>query len=487
MPFSLSPPAHAPWRRSAALIALIALALGLGGCANFAGIGPKARMTAPQALGLGSPSPQATPKPAVANPAWWTRFGDAQLDALVQQALQNHPNLRIAQARVARAQALTDTLASTDLPNVSGAVDATRQRFSANGIYPPPLAGGVYETANAQINASYEFDLFGKNRAALDAALGQVRAAQADAQTAELLLATQVTRSYFALLRLNALQALAQRNLAQREQLLALVQSRLAAGLDSPTELLGSQASLPEIRQYAETLREQAALTRNALAALTGQPLGLQDLQNLQVGALAQIKPQAALQEVPLDLLANRPDVAAARARVEAALSDVEVAKAQFYPNINLVAFAGLNSIGFGNIAKAGSEQWGVGPAVRLPIFDGGRLRAQLKGRAADVDAAIETYNALVLEAVHEVADQITTLQSIARQSQEQQAGLSAAQALQDIAAQRFAAGLSSRTSVLNAQSAVLAQERQAIELAARTLDAQALLLRATGGSVAAP
>ena len=484
MPFSLSSPVPAPWCRSAALVAL---ALGLGGCANFAGIAPKARMTEPQALGLGSTAAKTAP-PATAltvtNPAWWTRFGDAQLDVLVQQALQNHPNLRIAQARVARAQALTDSIASTELPTVNGAVDATRQRFSANSIYPPPLAGGVYETANAQINAGYEFDLFGKNRAALDAALGQVRATQADAQAAELLLATQVTRSYFTLLRINALHALAQRNLTQREQLLALVQSRLAAGLDSPTELRSSESSLPEIRQYAESLREQAGLTRNALAALTGQPLGLQDLR---AGTLAQIRPQAAPQAIPLDLLANRPDVAAARARVEAALSEVEVAKAQFYPNINLVAFAGFNSIGFGNISKAGSEQWGVGPAIRLPIFDGGRLRAQLKGRAADVDVAIESYNALVIDAVREVADQITSLQSIARQSQEQQAGLAAAQTLQDIAAQRFAAGLSSRASVLNAQSAILAQERQAIELAARALDAQALLLRATGGSVAAP
>ena len=482
MPFRLYSPMPAPLCRSAALIAL---ALGLGGCANFAGIGPQARMTEPQALGLGNAVPKAAPAvPTVASPTWWSRFGDAQLDALVQQALQNHPNLRIAQARVARAQALTDTIASTELPNVNGSVDATRQRFSANSIYPPPLAGGVYETANAQITAGYEFDLFGKNRAALDAALGQVRAAQAEAQAAELLLATQVTRSYFTLLRINALQALAQRNLAQREQLLALVQSRLAAGLDSPTELRNSEASLPEIRQYAESLREQAALARNALAALTGQPLGLQDLK---AGTLAQIKPQAAPQAVPLDLLANRPDVAAARARVEAALSDVEVAKAQFYPNINLVAFAGLNSIGFGNISKAGSEQWGVGPAIRLPIFDGGRLRAQLKGRAADVDLAIESYNALVIDAVREVADQITSLQSIARQSQEQQSAFASAQTLQDIAAQRFAAGLSSRASVLNAQSAVLAQERQAIELAARTLDAQALLLRATGGGVATP
>ena len=159
------------------------------------------------------------------------------------------------------------------------------------------------------------------------------------------------------------------------------------------------------------------------------------------------------------------------------------MAKAQFYPNINLVAFAGLNSVGFGNISKAGSEQWGVGPAIRLPIFDGGRLRSQLKGKSADVDMAIEAYNGLVVDAVREVADQLASLQSIARQSQEQQAAQANAKTLYDIAAQRFSAGLGNQALVLNAQTAVLAQERQAIELQARALDAQVQLLRATGGS----
>jgi NodT family efflux transporter outer membrane factor (OMF) lipoprotein len=312
-------------------------------------------------------------------------------------------------------------------------------------------------------------------------ALGQVRAAQADHQAAELLLATQVTRSYFTLLRLQALQDLAQRNLAQREQIVALVQARLQAGLDSPAELRKSEATLPEIRQYAESLREQTSLSRNALAALTGAPLGLQDLQP---GTLASITALPTPQTMPLDLLANRPDVAAARARVQAGLSEVEVAKAQFYPNINLVAFAGLNSIGFGNITKAGSEQWGVGPAIRLPIFDGGRLRSQLKGKSADVDMAIETYNGLVVDAVREVADQVASLQSIARQAREQQAAQASAQTLYDIAKQRFAAGLGNQALVLNAQTAMLTQERQAIDLHARALDVQAQLLRATGGSV---
>lgn len=483
MPISLFSTAHAASRPWASTAALAALALSLGGCANFAGIGPKARMTEPQALGLqnAAASKPATTEPAATRVAWWSRFGDAQLDALVQKALDNQPNLRLAQARVERAQALAGVVGSADLPTVNASAEAMRQRMTANGMYPPPLAGNAWDMPNAQVSASYEFDFFGKNRAALDAALGQVRAAQADRQAAELLLATQVTRSYFTLLRLQALQDLAQRNLAQREHIVALVQARLNAGLDSPTELRNSEATLPEIRLYLETLREQASLTRNALAALTGAPLGLQDFQP---GSLARITALPTPQTMPLDLLANRPDVAAARARVQAGLSEVEVGKAQFYPNINLVAFAGLNSIGFGNITKAGSEQWGVGPAIRLPIFDGGRLRSQLQGKSADVDVAVETYNSLVVDAVREVADQVASLQSIARQAQEQQASQASAQTLYDIASQRFAAGLGNQALVLNAQTAVLAQERQAIELQARALDAQAQLLRATGGSV---
>ena len=478
----LSPPFFAgrDWR---ARVTLVSVALGVSGCANFAGIGPKAQLAAPQSLGmsavLAAPTvPSAAPAPRA---AWWSTFGDAQLNALVQQALQNGPSLKLAQARIARAQSLIDYQTVADQASVTGSVDATRQRFSANGVYPPPLAGGVYETVNAQVGASYDFDLFGKNRAALDAALGQERVAQADAQAAELLLATQVTRGYFTLLRLAALQELAHRNLALREEVVALVQSRLASGLDSPQELRSSEASLPDIRQYVLSMREQAALTRNALAALTGQALALPELPGT---AMANIQLSGAPQSLSLDLLANRPDVAAARARVEVGLSEVEVAKAQFYPNINLVAFAGLNSIGFSNITKTGSEQWGVGPAIRLPIFDGGRLRAQLKSKSTEVDMAIEAYNALLLDAVRDVADQIASLQSIQAQSLEQQTGQASAQLLYDIAAQRLHAGLGNRASVLQAQSGVLTQRRQAIELMARALDTHTLLMRATGGAL---
>jgi len=181
-------------------------------------------------------------------------------------------------------------------------------------------------------------------------------------------------------------------------------------------------------------------------------------------------------------LLGQRADVSAARWRVEAAEQSVQSARAQFYPNINLTAFAGFSSIGFNQMFKAGSEQWGVGPALSLPLFDSGRLRANLGGKTADRDAAVESYNSTVINAVHDAADQLASRQAIARQQAEQ---VQAAQAAQDTYAavqQRFRNGLLNAQQVLTAETAVLAQRKQAADLATRSLQNQVALARALGG-----
>jgi NodT family efflux transporter outer membrane factor (OMF) lipoprotein len=273
--------------------------------------------------------------------------------------------------------------------------------------------------------------------------------------------------------------AVAQRALAQREEALRLVRDRVNAGLDTNLELRQSEGALPDARQQLEALQEQASLARNALAALVGQP-------NTDVVAtaprLASIQPLATAAVIPANLLGQRADVAAARWRVEAAGEDIKNAKAQFYPNINLVAFAGLSSIGLGNLLNAGSLQAGVGPAIRLPIFEGGKLRANLRGKAADYDAAVESYNATVIEAVHEVGDQLVSGRAILRQQAEQRQAQQASEAAYDIAVQRYKAGLGNYLNVLTAENAVLAQRRLAVDLAARALDTQVGLARALGG-----
>jgi NodT family efflux transporter outer membrane factor (OMF) lipoprotein len=451
----------------------------LAGCANFDGITPTVRQW--DSAELLSPATQAIPADTGAMPAsgWWRAYGDAQLDALVEQALASSPTLAVAQARLARAQAASEAVGAAEQPAVNASVDLNRQLFTATGMYPPPLAGSVRETGTLQVTGVWELDFFGKNRTALDAALGQVQAAQADIRAARGLLAAGVTRTYFQLVRIQAQIATVERSLVQRERLRSLVLQRVNAGLDTQLELRQSEGAIPEIRLQLETLHEQMQLARNALAALVAKP---NTPVALELPGLSAINLIATTQTIPLDLLARRADIAAAKQRVLAATRDTESAKAQFYPNINLVAFAGLSSIGFDRLLESGSQQWGVGPAIRLPLFDGGRLRANLRGKTADLDAAIASYNGVIVEAVHEVADHLASSQAIARQQAEQAQAQGQAQAGYDIARQRFEAGLITSLQVLAAETAVLTQQRQTVDLAARALDTQVQLIRALGG-----
>ena len=464
-----------------ALTAVAAIAMAvillLVGCATSGELSPPARPVAPAALGLQGETP------AVAD-AWWQAFDDPQLDALVQRALQDHPSLKGAQARVERAQALTAGARASALPQVNGSLDATHQRFTENGLYPPPLAGSTQDTGTLRASLSWEIDFFGRHRAALDAALGAQRAAEADAQAARVVLAANVARAYVQLARLQEQRAVAERSLAQRGDILALIRQRVQAGLDTNVELRQGEGALPELRQQIEALDEQMALTRHALAALTVQAPGALDqlaprLQGVQAVPLPA--------RVPADLLGRRADVEAARQRIEAATQDLSSARTQFYPSVNLVAFAGFSAIGLDRLLDIGSREYGVGPAIHLPIFDAGRLRANYKGKAADLDAAVQAYNGAVLEAVRDVADQISSLQAIERQQREQAQAQAAAESAYDLATQRYKAGLGTYLTVLSAESNVLAQRRAAADLKARALDTQVALMRALGGGYRAP
>ena len=456
----------------------MAILLALAGCADMSGIDPHAQLRQPDSLGLPTAS-TAVKLPSPVASDWWHAWGDPQLDRLVKQALQDNPSLKIAQTRLARALAVTDVADAALLPQVNGAFDATRQLYTRNGAIPAPLAGTIRESGTLQLSASWELDFFGKYRSALDAALGTAQAAEADAQAARVLLSANVVRSYTQLVRLQEQLGVAERTLAQRQETLVLVQDRVKAGLDTRLELHQSEGGLPEARQQIEALKEQMALTRNALGALVGAPQAAQDIQ---VPPLAALRPTSLPTEIPANLLGQRADIAAARWRVEVAGKDVVNAKTQFYPNVNLVAFAGFSSIGLGRLLESGSQQWGVGPALRLPIFEGGRLRAQLRTRTSDLDAAVESYNASVLDAVRDVADQVASSQSISKQQAEQRQAQSAAEGAYAIAVQRYKAGLGNYLQVLTAESTVLAQRRQSVDLAARALDVQVGLARALGG-----
>ena len=460
------------------------LVLALAGCADMSGIDSTAKLRDAESLGLQRAVAQheGTLATNAVDARWWTGFGDAQLDALIDEALAGNPNLAVARARLVRAQSAIATAQAADKPQLNGALDASRQRFSSNYIYPAPLGGSIQELGTLQLNGSWEIDFFGKNRAALESAMGTANAAAAEADASRVLLASNVARSYVQWARLNEQLTVARRTLAQREETLQLVRDRVSAGLDTRLELRQSEGGLPEARLQLEAVQEQMALTRNALNALTGQP---NSASALVPSAQSAIKSIALIPVIPADLLGRRADIAAARWRVEASSSEVANAKTQFYPNINLVAFAGFSSIGLGNLLNSGSQQWGVGPAVRLPIFEAGRLRANLRGKTAELDAAVESYNAAVIDAVRDVADQVASLQAIGRQQAEQQSTQGAAESAYDIAVQRYQAGLGNYLNVLTVETSVLAQRRLAVDLAGRALDTQVALIRALGGGYA--
>ncbi|MEG0202151.1 MAG: TolC family protein, partial [Comamonas sp.] len=197
---------------------------------------------------------------------------------------------------------------------------------------------------------------------------------------------------------------------------------------------------------------------------------------------LSALKLQTVPQVLGADLLGRRPDVVAARWRVEAAGSSIDAAKADFYPDVNLTAFVGLNALGFDNLFQAGSRQMGVTPALRLPIFDGKRLRAQLRGKQADLDTAIAQYNGVVLDAVKQAGDAIASVQSLQRQQVLQTESLAKAEQAYDFAVQRYQAGLGTQITVLNTETQLINQRRLAVDLLSRQLDTRVALMAALGG-----
>ncbi|MGJ7506353.1 efflux transporter outer membrane subunit [Variovorax sp. GT1P44] len=453
-------------------------ALWLAGCALPVRLPPPVAKLDGADVGL---QPDAVAVPV--DEAWWRVFRDPTLDALVDKAVRDNPSLVIADARLRRARAIADRVDAEDWPLFIARFDNVYQRFPEHALFPPSIGGTQQNLATAQVAMLWELDFFGRNRAAFDAALGAARAAQADAAMARLLLSTQVVRTYVQLARLIALREVAERTLAQRAEVLALVRRRTDVGLDTAVELQQAEGAIPDTRQAIDALDELIAGRRHALAALAVQPIdtfaGLQP-------HIAQLEAQALPDNVPADLLGRRADVDAARRRAEAAVRELDVAHADFYPSVNLVAFAGFNALGLDRLFESGSRHIGIGPAIRLPMFDAGRLRANQRAKAADLDAAIAAYNAVVLEAVRDAADQISALQWIARQQQDQTRSQAFAERAYRLAVQRYQAGVGSYLVVLSAETSVLTQRRAAADLRARALDGQAELMRALGGGYVA-
>ena len=451
----------------------------LSACASYSGIAPQAKPLTAASISGSDPAASFAAWP---RQDWWREFHDPALTALIEQALAGSPSLQAATAKLARARAVADQAESGLWPQFGTSLSLLRERFSERGEVPPPYAGTTRDINDLQFGGRWELDFFGKNREGLHQAIGELRATAAEHQAAQLMLASAVARSYFNLARLRAQRELAAQRQSQRSALAALIARRFKAGLDRRSDLDAIDGLVAEDVRDIALLEEMTDLARHALAALSGQgPDAVKDL----APTLPALSPLPLPPRLPAALLGHRADVVAARWRVEAAVHGLDASKALFYPNVNLLAFTGYSAIGFDHWLDAGSRQPGIGVAVNLPLFDAGRLRSLYRGNAAAVDGAVAAYNSTLLDALHDVADQLTILQALQAQLAGQEAVQGAAERSRDLALQRYQAGISDRLSALNMETALIAQRRASIELQARWIEGRIALLRALGGGFA--
>jgi NodT family efflux transporter outer membrane factor (OMF) lipoprotein len=465
------------------IAAALAVVVMVAACASTHGLKPQAalagedNLAAAQSLGSAAIDSSGWPQQN-----WWSRFDDPQLDQLMSEALAGSPSLKVALARARQAAAVAEAADSVRSPRVDSSLSATRERFPANGVIPPPFAGGWSTFDQLQATLSWDIDFWGKNRAAFEQALGQARAAAVDQQAARLALSVDVAHAYVQLMRAYLQLDVGQATVEQRQTVYALTRDRNAAGLDSRLELKQAEAAVPAAREQVEQLNETIALTRNQLAALLGQGPD-RGLAIKRPAAMAGA--DAALpSRVPSQLLGRRPDIVAQRWRVEAASRGIHVAQAQFYPDVNLTAFVGFQSLGTSGFLSLGNREVGVGPALSLPLFDAGQRRANLAAADAQYDAAVEQYNQTLVDALREVVDQLTSFRSLSEQRNEQQQALAASRDAYDLAVLRYREGVGNYLQVLSAEAPLLTQEALEVDLRARALDLSINLVRALGGGV---
>lgn len=451
---------------------LLSLAL-LAGCAIPASNSHVETLTAP-ALGLAGPA--AAPVSA----QWWTQFQDPQLDRIVADSVAGNPSLDAALARLAAAASQVESRRAEDGPSVGFDAQVQAARLSGRYTIPPPFAGSTRVIGTAGFNLGWNLDLFGRQKAAIRAAAASADAARLDIAAARLAITGSVVQTYIDLARAEANAAIAARAITTREGSLRLINVRIRNQLASDLDAQAAITLVAQARQAQVRAEAQQQLARNAIAALAGR--GPDYAAAIRPTALHLDAGLVLADSIPADLLARRADVAAARARVEAAAQGRDVARKAFYPDINLSAMAGLQAVGIGNFFTSEAGTAGVGPALHLPIFDNGRLRAGLANAAAGLDLAAAGYNDKVVSAAHEAADAIARIaatEADRRQQREIVAGFTRTGRLNAI---RVASGLESRLGLVDNDVRLLDAELGAANLAADAAQQRVALALALGG-----
>ena len=458
-----------------------ASAIALSACASLPNSGPTAQMK--PAAAYAAAQSFAAPEAPWPTDSWWTVYGDPELNTLVEEGLKGSPDLAAAQARLAKAQAFRAGEQAKTLPTLTGQASVADTKLSYNNGIPPAFTPqGLNGAGMVGLSFNYELDFWGKNRSAVAAATSDLRAAEAEAAEARLLLSTGIASAYGDLVRLYAERDVAENALRVRQDTVTLVSDRVSNGLDTRAELSQAQAGAPTAREQIAAVDEEIALTRNRIAALMGE--GPDRGLAIARPTIDRVAAFGLPANVAADLVGRRPDVTAARWRAEAAAKRIGVAKARFYPNVNLVALAGFQSLGLSKLFASGSDMLQAGPAVTLPIFEGGALRANLKGARAEYDEAVAVYDGSVAQAFQQVADVAASERALTTRLDEARQALAANQDAFQTATLRYRGGLSTYQSVLLAEDAMLQSRRTVADLQARAFSLNVALVKALGGGV---
>lgn len=437
-------------------------------CADYSGIHP---LSQPAVIHKSSPKFDLNAK-------WWSLFKDDQLDALIEEALADSPDIRMAQARIRLARGLAGIAGAELSPqlNVNGSFE--RQKISAKGYFPPPLGGSTLNLGQLTLDFDYDFDWWGRNRAALKAALSETSAAEAQALETRLILGTAIAQTYFRLQANLAKLDIAKHILKRHEALLSLLRYRAQDGIESDFRANQEESNVAQASLAVSRIEEAIKLGRSRIAALVGKPQESGDAIEARMDAPPEI-PSA----IPADLIGRRPDIVVQQSRIEAATYRIAEARAEFYPNIDLAGYIGMQSIGFGNLLKSGSEIASFGPAIHLPIFGGGRLRANFKTKNAEYDILVEEYNRQVIDAMRDVANASISLNSVIHQISTQNEVLKGLEKAHRIALLRYREGLGDELSVLETETPLLSERSVRTDLEALRMETILEMIKSLGGA----
>jgi len=423
----------------------------------------------------------ATPSAHVPRGPWWREFGDPELDRLETMAEANNQDLAVAVARFDEARASVNVARADLFPQIQFDPSFVRQRASYNAPSNGKAAdiSPTYNTFLAQLQAGWEVDLWGRVRRQVQAARAQMQASADDVEGVKLALQAELATDYFTLRAQDSECEVLERNVVSYQRALELTVNRRKGGIASDLDVSQAQTQLRTTQAQLPAVRLQRQKLLHAIAALCGQPAP--GFVLAAVSGKLQAAPNVPL-TMPSELLERRPDIAAAEQRMAAANAGIGVAQGAFYPRLQINGLAGFQSVDGNSWFNWPSRFWAVGPAVELPLFTGGRNRAQLALARASCQETIGSYRQTVLAAFREVQDQIAAQELLEAQVEAEEAALTAARQTVEIAYNRYNAGLVTYLEVATSQAAELTVEQTVVELHGEQWVAAVGLIKALGG-----